>query len=60
MWVFLILPIIILVVILLYISAVQSRKSYRCPQCGEMVRVEYMDASRCGMCGAPLKREETR
>ena len=60
MWLFLIVPIIILAVILLYISAAQSRKSYRCPKCGEKVRVEYMDTSRCGMCGAPLKREESQ
>ncbi len=60
MWLLLILPIIILAVVLLYISAAQSRKSYRCPKCGEKVRVEYMDTSRCGMCGAHLKREETQ
>lgn len=60
MWWLLILPIIILLAILFYILAVQSRKSYQCPQCGEKVRVEYMDASRCGMCGAPLKREATQ
>ncbi len=52
--------IIVSVAILFYFLAVQSRKSYKCLQCGEKVRVEYMDASRCGMCGAPLKQEETQ
>ncbi len=41
--------------ILFYFLAVRSRKSYRCPACGETVQVEHMNAQRCGMCGAPLK-----
>ena len=45
--------------ILLYVLAVFSRKSYRCPQCGERLQTEYLDAKRCGMCGAPLDRKET-
>lgn len=44
--------------ILLYYLAVRSRKTYRCPQCGESIRVEYLTAKRCGMCGAPLKEEK--
>lgn len=59
MWWFLIYPSIILLAVLFYFFAVKSRKTYKCSQCGEKVQVEYMDASRCGMCGAPLKREET-
>ena len=42
--------------LLLYVVAVASRKSYTCPQCGERVRVEHMEASHCTMCGAPLER----
>jgi ribosomal protein S27AE len=42
-------------VALFYFLAVQSRKSYHCPACGEAVRVEHMNAQRCGMCGAPLQ-----
>ena len=57
MWL-LVFPIIILLAILFYYLSIQSRKHYRCPQCGEKVRVEHMDASRCGMCGAPLKQED--
>ena len=41
--------------ILFYLLAVRSRKSYRCPACGEAVQVEHMNAQRCGMCGAPLR-----
>ena len=39
-----------------YYFSVRSRKSYRCPQCGERITdVEHMNAKRCGMCGAPLE-----
>ena len=40
-----------------YFFAVQSRKTYRCPACGEKITTEYLDAKRCGMCGAELRRE---
>ena len=44
--------------VLLYFFSVMSRKTYRCPKCGErLVGVEYMSAKRCGMCGAPLERQ---
>jgi ribosomal protein S27AE len=59
MWWLLIYPIIAILAVVFYYFSVQSRKFYRCPQCGEKVRVEHMKASRCGMCGAPLKQEET-
>ena len=57
-------PILILVIlpilcIVVYFFSVRSRKSYRCPQCGESItNVEYMQAKRCGMCGAPLEITE--
>lgn len=60
MWGFLVIGIIIVFAILFYFLSVQSRKDYKCPQCGEKVRVEHMKASRCGMCGAPLKQEVTQ
>jgi ribosomal protein S27AE len=48
----------VLIGIVLYIFSVMSRKSYRCPKCGEkVVDVEYLSAKRCGMCGAPLERQ---
>jgi ribosomal protein S27AE len=53
-------PILILLALLVlglvfYLFSVRSRKSYRCPKCGETItNVEYMKAKRCGMCGAPL------
>lgn len=40
----------------LYLRAVESRKHYRCPACGEAQTVELMQASHCSTCGAPLKR----
>lgn len=60
MWWVLIYPAIIVLAIFFYFLSVRSRKSYRCPQCGEKIRVEHMKASRCGMCGAPLKQEDTQ
>lgn len=40
----------------LYFRASLSRKSYRCPQCHEVINVELMDATYCNVCGAPLRR----
>lgn len=39
---------------LFYTRAVASRKAHACPQCGERMTVELMDATRCNTCGAPL------
>ena len=48
----------IVLVVILYCFSVISRKTYRCPKCGErLVGVEYLSAKRCGMCGAPLERQ---
>lgn len=44
--------------ILFYLRSVSSRKSYRCPHCGEIVQVELMDAIHCNVCGALLHTEE--
>lgn len=41
-----------------YYFAVKSRKSYTCPECGEKVKVEHMETSRCGMCGSLLKQDQ--
>lgn len=52
----LILPALVLLCLVFYYFSVRSRKSYRCPQCGETLKnVEYLKAKRCGMCGAPLE-----
>jgi len=48
----------ILLPILFYVFSVLSRKSYRCPQCGERITTEYLDARHCNTCGAPLSQEE--
>ena len=45
-----------------YLRARASRKGLRCPQCGEYMRIELMEArnQRCNTCGAPLEvTEET-
>ena len=47
-----------LVPIVLFAFALASRRSYRCPRCGEQITTEYLDAQHCGMCGAPLRRKE--
>ena len=44
--------------IFFYMRAVISRKTYRCPKCGEIVRVELMHAAHCNTCGAPLNLPE--
>ena len=44
------------VAVLLYARARASRRGLRCPQCGEYVRIELMDADqRCTTCGTPLE-----
>ncbi len=61
MWVILLYGLIILgmagLAIIFYLRAVRSRKRYRCPQCGEAVSTEHMEAQRCNTCGAELRRE---
>jgi hypothetical protein len=47
----------IFLAVVFYLFAVRSRKTYSCPQCGEKITTEYLNAKRCGMCGAELKRE---
>ena len=43
--------------IIFYIFAVASRKSYTCPQCGEKMTTEHLNATHCGHCGVELRRE---
>jgi len=43
---------------LMYYLAVRSRKTYKCPECGESIKVEHMETTRCGTCGSLLKRKE--
>jgi len=44
--------------VLVYIRAVNSRKFYKCPECGESFRVELMKASRCKVCGAVINNTD--
>ncbi len=47
----------VVLAVVFFLFSVSSRKTYRCPQCGETVRnVEHLNAKRCGMCGARLDR----
>lgn len=46
-----------LLALLFYTRAVASRRTYRCPHCGERVRVELMEAGHCNFCGTPLSEE---
>ena len=43
--------------VLFYLFSCMSRKSYRCPHCGEAVSTEYLNAKHCNMCGASLDEE---
>jgi rRNA maturation endonuclease Nob1 len=43
--------------IVFFLRAIDSRKWYVCPQCGERIRVELMEAGHCNTCGAELQRE---
>ena len=52
--------VVILLGILFFLRAFASRKTYRCPQCGEEIRVELMHASHCNTCGADLEMTERR
>jgi len=38
-----------------FIFALKSRKTYRCPECGETFKAEYMDAKTCKVCGSNLE-----
>lgn len=55
-WVLTLLVIIFLTIsgVIVYKKAVKSRKYYKCPQCGESFRSEYMDSKCCKVCGAEL------
>lgn len=41
-----------------FVFSVASRRSYRCPQCGERITTEYLKAKHCNLCGAPLQETE--
>ena len=53
-----ILPLLVVLGGLFYYLSLQSRKHYRCPECGERFRVEHMEATHCNLCGTPLMRED--
>lgn len=46
---------IVLLGLFFYMLSVSSRRRFRCPQCGEFIQTEYLNATRCNMCGAPLR-----
>ena len=49
---------VVLIPVILFLFSFASRKRYRCPECGEELSTEYLDAQHCNMCGAPLERKE--
>lgn len=53
----LVFPVLLLLGIGFYALSVNSRRSYVCPECGERITTEYLDAKRCNLCGAPLQKE---
>ena len=38
-----------------YRKSVESRKIYKCTNCGEIYRTEHMKSSCCKVCGAPTE-----
>lgn len=48
--------VIALLALLFYSLSVGSRRRYSCPECGERIETEHLDAKHCSMCGAPLDR----
>lgn len=53
-----IIALVIAVPVVFYLFSRMSRKSYRCPSCGEELRTEYLNAKNCNMCGASLEERE--
>lgn len=51
---------ILVLALVFYLFSLNSRRSFRCPKCGEQIRTDYLKAQRCGMCGAPLEQEAGR
>ena len=45
----------LVLLILVFLRAKNSRKIYKCPDCGESFRVELMDSSHCNVCGTNVK-----
>jgi hypothetical protein len=48
---------IILLALVFYLFSLASRRTFKCPQCGERITTDYLEAKRCGMCGAELEKE---
>ena len=46
---------ILIVAYLVYIKSVETRKFFKCTNCGETFRTEHMTAKSCKVCGAALK-----
>ena len=46
--------------LLLYLFSRSSRQTFNCPKCGERITTDYLNARRCGMCGAELEKEGYR
>jgi len=41
--------------VLIYEKSKASEKSFKCPNCGEEIKVEFMNAKYCNVCGSELK-----
>lgn len=46
---------VIFLLIWAYNKSVESRRYYKCPQCGESFRTEHAQAECCKVCGAKLQ-----
>ncbi len=45
----------IVLIVYLFNRSKNSRKQYKCPNCGENIKVEYMKAKYCNICGHELQ-----
>jgi len=45
----------LLSLVCIYEKAKASQKTFRCPNCGEKINVEFMNAKYCSVCGCELK-----
>lgn len=51
----LVIVLLLLSLVLIYEKSKASQKTFKCPNCGEEINVEFMNAEYCSVCGCKLK-----
>ena len=49
----------VVVVIYVYMKSKDSTRFYKCPNCGEIIKVEHMKAKFCNLCGHAFEESIT-